>query len=340
VEGTAAITNQHKSESETNSNELTHLEITPIVVSANHRYPMSNFGHSGTSTFDDIVDANPLLFRLHSPTSSNTRFYAESKVLLSSRRAKALGCNDGPDILVSILKGLDEDPSSSTPFEPAAVARHITCWHDSNPGSSDFISLSFNVCFVLWDWKRRRSHQGQREDDFFIIVLKSSELRGIAKLGTEIVNKEEHYKAYNFTQAFDEIIVADIVRPAAILGTMPVSRLEGSIPSWWEKPLASMLSGPHFEEKMFRDFLRKLKVPANKSEDASTREILRFALALITPTMVRGKQRHANSDNGSSFYSAAIDRSTEEGKTPRVHHSDQDTMSEQIAAGKGYVPHR
>jgi len=299
---------------------------------------MSNFGHPGTSTFDDIIDARPLLFRLHSPTSSNTRFYAESKVLLSSRRAKE--CNDGQDI--SILKGLDENSSSSTPFEPAAVARHITCWHDSNAEPSDFISLSFNVCFVLWDWKRRRSHQGQCEDDFFIIVLESSKLRGLAKLGAEIVNKEEHGKAYTFTQAFDEVIVADIVRPAAILGIIPVSQLEDSVPSWWEKPLASMSSGSQSEEKIstFKDFLRESKVPTNKSEDACTREILRFALALIVPTMVRGERQHADSDNGSIVNSAAIDRSTEEGKTPKVHRSNQDAMSEQIAAGEGYVPHR
>ena len=248
---------------------------------------MNNSGPSGTLTFDDIIDANPLLFRLHSPTSSNTRFYAETKVLLSSRRAK--GCNDGQDI--SILKDLDENPSSSTPYEPGAVARHITCWLDGNTEPSDFISLSFNVCFVLWDWKRRRSHQGQREDDFFVIVLKSSKLRGLAKLGTEIVNKGEHDKACTFTQAFDEVIVADIVRPPAILGTIPLSQLEDSVPSWWEKPLASMSPGSRSEEKIstFKDFLRKSKVPANKSEDACTGEILRFALALIAPTMMRGE---------------------------------------------------
>jgi hypothetical protein len=249
---------------------------------------MNNSGQSGTSTFDDIIDANPLLFRLHNPTSSKTRYYAESKVLLSSRRAKER--NDGQDI--SILKDLDENPSASTPYEPGAVARHITCWHDGNVGPSNFISLSSNVCFVLWDWKRRRSHQGEREDDFFVIVLKSSELRGLAKLGTEIVNKEEHVQAYTFTQAFDEVIVADIVRPPAILGTIPVSQLEDSVPSWWEKPLASMSSDCPPEEKIssFGHFLLKLKVPADKSGYPCTREILRFSLALIAPTMVRGER--------------------------------------------------
>jgi hypothetical protein len=179
-------------------------------------------------------------------------------------------------------------------------------------------------------------------DDFFIIVLKSSELRGLAKLGTEIVNKEEHGKAHTFTQAFDEVIIADIVQPAAILGTIPVSQLETSVPSWWKKPLASTSSGSKSEETIttFKDFLRTSKVPANKSEDACTSELIRFSLALIAPTTLRGEQQHAGSDNGSILNFAAIYRSTEEGKTSKVHHSDQDTISEQIAAGERYVPHR
>lgn len=38
--------------------------------------------------------------------------------------------------------------------------------------------------------------------------------------------------------------------------------------------------------------------------------------------------------------SATIDRSAVEGKDSKVHCSNQDTKSEQIAAGEGYVPHR
>jgi len=268
---------------------------------------MTNSGDSGTLTFDDIIDANPLLFRLHSDTSSNTYFDAKNKVLLSSRRAKER--NKGQDIS-SILKGLDENPSLSTPFEPGAVARHITCWANHNTEPSDFISLSSNICFVWWDWKRRRSRQ-RREDDFFVTVLKSSELRGLAKLGTEIVNKWQHASAYNFAQAFDEVIVADVVRPSAILGIIPMSQLGDFVPSWWENPLASMTPGSQSEEKgstftSFRDFLRKSKAPADKSEDDCTRESIRFALALIAPMMVRGGQQHADSHNGSVVDPVAI----------------------------------
>jgi hypothetical protein len=268
---------------------------------------MTDSGDSGTLTFDDIIDANPLLFRLHSDTSSNTYFDAKNKVLLSSRRAKER--NKGQDISF-ILKGLDENPSLSTPYEPSAVARHITCWLDGNTEPSDFISLSSNICFVWWDWKRRRSHQSWRADDFFLTVLKSSELRGLAKLGTEIVNKRQHAKAYNFTQAFDEVIVADVVRPPAILGTIPMSQLGDFVPSWWERPLASKTPGSQSEEKgsTFKDFLRESKAPANKSEDECTRESIRFSLALIAPMMVRGGQQHAESHNWSVVDPAAIYR--------------------------------
>ena len=107
---------------------------------------MSNSGHSGSPTFDGIIDANPLIFRLHSPTSSNTLFDAERKVLLSSRRAKK--CKDDGQDISSILKDLVENPSLSTQYEPDAVAKHVTCWLDGNTEPSDFISLTSNVCFV------------------------------------------------------------------------------------------------------------------------------------------------------------------------------------------------
>ncbi len=284
------------------------------------------------STFDDIIHTNPLLFRLHSPKFSHTFFDDDSKILFASRNRKKY--EDNSEEIFHTLKALKEKPTS---YEKDAVARHITSWSEGNTSPSDFISLTYNVSYVLWEWKCRRHQQLRRgqskvpEDDFQVIVFDSSGLKGRAKLGTEVVDETPNAKAYRFTQAHNEVIVADFIQPPTVLGAMSLSQLQGVIPSWYGERLKSVKRVPKSEEKepiRFTSFvldLRKLKRSTN--EDDRVLQSLRFALELLAPILARGDHWHQRS----ALDSANRDRPGDEGRT--LDRSSHDTTLEALSAG-------
>jgi len=286
-------------------------------------------------TFDDIIHTNPLLFRLHSPKYSHTYFNDDSKILVASNKWKK--CKDNSEDIIPTLEDQKEKPP---PYETVAVAGHITSWCEGNTERSDFISLTYNFWYVLWEWKRRRQVQRQwrqskvsgSEDDFQVIILKSSELKGLAKLGIEVVNETTDIKAYRFTRAQKEVIVADFIRPSAILGAMSLSQLQGFIPSWCRERLESVGQVPETKEKMalgFKPFvqtLRELKKEVsttNDSEDDGILQSLRFALELLTPILAGGEHWHQRTDNESVVGSAKRDGPRDESRT--LERSSHDT---------------
>jgi hypothetical protein len=296
--------------------------------------PESPLSHE--RTFDGLVDMKPLLFRLHSPKYSATIFDEKKRVLRASRHASEhRDISEGP----SALEALAEFPSSLTLDEESdAVDRHITSWVKKSKQPSNFISLTFNVLFVLWDWNRRRFRQTYRsEDDFIIIVLKSSALRGRAKLGIEMIKDQDVYKLTDFAE---EVIVASSIQSSAILGTMPMSQLEEFIPSWCQELLGSLEEDQVSEEKAqlgFKSFLKKLEQPAVQGDDC-TRQSLRFALELLDPMLVSATGKLRRADTGNVFHSVAKGHPRDESEDS-AEYSSRATASEQTVAGKGYVSH-
>jgi hypothetical protein len=288
-------------------------------------------------TFDGLVDIKPLLFRLHSPKYSATIFDEKKKVLRASLHAPELRNSSEES---SALKALAELPSSLTPEEESdAVERHIASWAKKSKEPSNFISLTFNVLYVLWEWKRRRLQKKRRsEDDFIIIVLKSSALRGRAKLAIEMI-KDQASRNLRLADFSEEVIVASSIQSSAILSTMPMSQLEDFVPSWCQKSLKSLEEDHVSEEKAergFRSFLKKLEQRAVQGVDC-TRQSLRFALELLDPMLVSAKQRRA--DTGNVFDSVLAKRHPRDESENSTDHSSHAITLEQTVAGKGYVSH-
>jgi len=107
---------------------------------------------------------------------------------------------------------------------------------------SNYISLTFNVLYVLWMWKWQISSFPQSEgcqDDFRIIALNSSKLCASrwAKLGTQLLSRETEKQkdTYRFAQSYEEVIVAKYIESEAILGSMLMSELKAFIPTWCQK---------------------------------------------------------------------------------------------------------
>jgi hypothetical protein len=94
----------------------------------------------------------------------------------------------------------------------SSVCRHglITRRPDGSKDPSILISLTFDVLFVYWEWKRRTSYQaGQHEDASIIIVIMGPELEldKRTELGTKMLGEEHRHPrsdAFHFAQSTDD----------------------------------------------------------------------------------------------------------------------------------------
>jgi hypothetical protein len=271
-------------------------------------------------SFDDMVDRRHLLFRLQSHNLSQTFFHPKEKVLIASLHCQELSEDSSSEELSLRLTALEEASSSLTLEEDSeAVEKHLTSWHNQLKEPSNYISLTFNVLHVLWMWKRRFSSLPQcegRQDDFRIIVLSSSKLRasGRAKLGTQLLSREteKHKGAYKFAQAHEEVIVAKYIQSEAILGSMPLSRLEVFIPSRCRKLLETT------KGTRSKTLAESLPPAVDKVDCTMVRESLRFSLALLAPMLVPDEQQRANIGSGKEAGCGAIKHSRTDGMSPSV----------------------
>jgi hypothetical protein len=239
-------------------------------------------------TFDDICNrpTQPLLFRLHSRSINATSFDEERKRLVAS--------NIDPR---SFSRAVEELRQNEQSFfidvggeDVKLIQNHINSLVDRNKEPSDFISLTLNLLWVLWKWKLLTS-MGFR-DDFKVIVIRSSELVGRAKLATEVLQpeREEHKRAYQFADSAEEVIVAKIVQPQAILGAVSLSRITEFIPPWLRRSLRNVRRRGGFDddevpESSFNTFLEVLDLPNDDVE--CIRDSLGLALAILAPMLVQ-----------------------------------------------------
>jgi len=176
-----------------------------------------------------MVDRRSLLFRLHNSKTRATFYHAERNFFLASRYAP-----EHKDRCKELL-----DP----PSLEESVERHVTSWARKDRDPSGFISLTCNVLWAFWEWKRqvtKPDHPADPEgfrDVFDIVVLKSSELCVSARLGTEILSRGKCRMAYDFADSAGEVIVAKYIHKEAILGITRISELLEFLPSWCRKQL-------------------------------------------------------------------------------------------------------
>ncbi|KAH9972564.1 hypothetical protein BGW80DRAFT_359503 [Lactifluus volemus] len=245
----------------------------------------------GMETFDDICNGptQSILFRLHSRSANATSF--------DERRKRLAASILDPRSFSRAVEELSQNKQSffiDVEDDVELIQRHINSIADRDRQPSHFISLTLNLLWVLWKWKLLTS-MGFR-DDFQVIVIKSSELVGRAKLATEVLQaeREEHRRAYRFADSAEEVIVAKIVQPQAILGAVSLSRITEFIPSWLRGSLANVRRRRGFEdddevpESSFNTFLEVLNPP--NDDVKCMRDSLSLALAILAPMLVQSKQ--------------------------------------------------
>ena len=282
---------------------------------------LPKFKLSYNRSFEDMVGRQNLLFRLHSHNRSKTFFHPKEKVLVASLHCRELSEDSSSEELLLLLTTLEKEPPTLTlKKDGEAVQKHITSWSNKCEEPSNYISLTFNVLYVLWLWKRRIS-SFTYQDDFRVIILNSSKLHASrpqeVKLGTELLSREikKHKEAYVFAQSHDEVIVAQYIQPEVTLGSMPMSRLKGFIPSWFQTLLENAEGIPGSDKSTFKD---SLPPPVDKVDGTMVRESLRFSLALLAPMLVSDEQQRANIDSGKEAGCGAIEHSRTDGMSPIV----------------------
>jgi hypothetical protein len=311
--------------------------------------PTPNSKSSYERSFDDMANRNPLLFRLHSPTSCSTFFHPREKVLVASLHRQGLGEDSTSEELSRQLTDLQKVSSPLTlERDSEAVEKHITSRCNDNEEPSAYISLTFNVLYVLWMWKRRiSSPKFKGQNDFRIIVLNSSELRATsqAKMGTQLLTiSKEHKKALSFARPHEEVIVAKCIQSEAILGSMPLSRLEDFIPSWCRNgKLLETTNGVSESKKSTFELSLPPEVTVDKVDCTRVHESLLISLALLASMLVPdGKQRADIGSGKEASCGGANDseRSSTEVKSPRVEPTrgrDSETVLVSGLAEDGYV---
>jgi hypothetical protein len=245
----------------------------------------------GMETFDDICNGptQSILFRLHSRSANATSF--------DERRKRLAASILDPRSFSRAVEELSQNKQSffiDVEDDVELIQRHINSIVDRDRQPSHFISLTLSLLWVLWKWKLLTS-MGFR-DGFQVIVIKSSELVGRAKLATEVLQpeREEHRRAYRFADSAEEVIVAKIVQPQAILGAVSLSRITEFIPSWLRTSLANVRRRRGFEdddevpESSFNTFLEVLNPP--NDDVKCMRDSLSLALAILAPMLVQSKQ--------------------------------------------------
>lgn len=275
---------------------------------------------SSDRSFDDMVDRRHILFRLHSHDFSRTFFHTKEEVLVASLHRQKLSEGSSSKELSLRLAALEETSPSLTLMEDSeAIVKHITSWRNKDKEPSDYISLTFNVLYVSWMWKRRISSLLQSEgcqDDFIIIVLNGSKLRR-AKLGTQLLSRENdtQKEAHGFAEQHEEAIIAKYIQSEAILGSMSLSRLEAFVPSWCRKLLETTKGIPGSKKPTFKD---SLPPAVDKVNCAMVHESLRFSLAILAPMLVPNGQQRANTGSGKEAGCSANEHSRTEGMSPRA----------------------
>ena len=295
-------------------------------------------------SFDDMVDRRRwhLLFRLHSHHYCWTFFHPQEEILVASLHREKLSEDSTNEETSLQLIALEEVPSLLNLEEVSeAVEKHITSWCNRIKEPSNYISLTFDVLYVLWSWKWRIPSQskGCQDDDFRIIVLNSSKLRasGRAKLGTQMLSSEteKQKEARNFARAHEEVIVAKYIQSEVIIGSMPMSRLEAFIPSWFR----GLLETTEGSKKSTSAFLKSLPpaVPVDKVDRDRIRESLRFSLALLAPMLLPDKQQRANIGSGKEASCGATEHSSTADNGPRVESRETVEVSGRRLSTDGYV---
>lgn len=150
---------------------------SPVEVSDHDRNSLPQYGFGSDVGFDQLVDSNPFLFRLHTPKESSP-FYDNTEPYF-------VGQAFSDDVHAAAFRAPTVSPYRPPPtYTYADVSKHMD-W--TTRSSSPFVSASFSFAWAVWE-ATRRYHHGMKHS-IQIAVIDAKALSGKAVTAVELLRQ-------------------------------------------------------------------------------------------------------------------------------------------------------
>ena len=150
---------------------------SPVETSELDRDALPQYGFGSDVGFEQLIDSNPFLFRLHTPKETSP-FYDNTEPFFVGQ-----AFNDGVNDAAFCASNVSPYRPPST-YKYADVAKHME-W--TTRASSPFVSASFSFAWAIWE-ATRRYHHGMKHS-IQIAVIDAKALSGKAVTAVELLRQ-------------------------------------------------------------------------------------------------------------------------------------------------------
>ncbi|TBU45339.1 hypothetical protein BD309DRAFT_860434 [Dichomitus squalens] len=265
---------------------------SPVEASPQERNALPQYGFGADIGFEQLIDSNPFLFRVHTPKEpspfyDNTEPYFVGQAFQDSVGALAFR------------------PSTVSPYQApsthtyADVSKHMD-W--TTKASSPYVSTSFSFAWAIWEATRRYHHGMKHGVEIAIIDAKA--LSGKAVTAVELLHQgarkdrhPDHWKWWRYAHEAQDVLVWGYIPGTVVLASIPLTQILSKLPSYFLNPDPSVLKdtpisrvGWEYERKKYsyRMFCqdmseRFLRMPVDRRVRDTTAGAVRLAITLLRP---------------------------------------------------------
>ncbi|KAI0752660.1 hypothetical protein C8Q80DRAFT_1267178 [Daedaleopsis nitida] len=260
--------------------------------SAQERNTLPQYGFGPDVGFDQLVDSNPFLFRVHTPKEPSP-FYDNTEPYF-------VGQAFADNVSASAFRAPSVSPyRAPSTYTYADVSRHMD-W--TTRATSPYVSTSFSFAWAIFEATRRYHHGMKHAVEIAIIDAKA--LSGKAVTAVELLRQGEpkdrhldHWKWYRYALEAQDVLIWGYVPGTAVLASIPLTHILPKLPSYLLNPEPSNVQdtpisrvGWDYERKKFsyRVFCQEmsdrfLRMPLDRRLRDTSAGAVRLAIALLRP---------------------------------------------------------
>ncbi|KAH9903482.1 hypothetical protein C8Q73DRAFT_722285 [Cubamyces lactineus] len=265
---------------------------SPVDASAQERHALPQYGFGAEVSFEQLVDSNPFLFRVHTPKEPSP-FYDNTEPYF-------VGQMFADNVSSSAFRASTMSPyRAPSSYTYADVARHMD-W--TTRATSPYVSTSFSFAWAIWE-ATRRYHHGMKHS-VEIAVIDAKALVGRAVTAVELLRDstpkdrhKDHWKWYRYAMEAQDVLVYGYVPGTAVLASVPLVQLLAKLPSYMLNPDPSPLKDTpisriawNYESKKYSYKLfcqemsdRFLRMSVDRRMRDTTAGSVRLAIAILRP---------------------------------------------------------
>ncbi|RDX52539.1 hypothetical protein OH76DRAFT_166407 [Lentinus brumalis] len=265
---------------------------TPAEGSAQERNALPQYGFGADVAFDQLVESNPFLFRIHTPKEPSP-FYDKTEPYF-------VGQAFADNVSSSAFRASSVSPyRAPSTYTYQDVSQHMD-W--TTRATSPFVSTSFSFAWAIWEATRRYHHGLKHSVEIAIIDAKA--LSGRAVTAVELLRQgapkdrhADHWKWYRYALEAQDVLIWGYVPGSAVLASIPLAQILSKLPSYFLNPDPSNLKdtpisrvGWDYERKKYsyRVFCQEmserfLRMPVDRRMRDTSAGAVRLAIALLRP---------------------------------------------------------